>query len=195
MEWRKLCLRLQGMRIGAGVSLARVTTLWPHQVRIGDGAVVMDGAVFDFCHGRVLPGPSICVGARTYLGRGVEFNVRRGVALGEDCLVAAGCRFIDHDHGTETGTRMSLQEGSEAEISIGDDVWLGANVVVLKGVRIGTGAIVAAGAVVTRSIPDREIWGGVPARKLSERVPHRNGTPLATSQAGGGVAQREGRAE
>jgi acetyltransferase-like isoleucine patch superfamily enzyme len=60
--------------------------------------------------------------------------------------------------------------GAEAEIVLEDDVWLGANVVVLKGVRIGRGAIVAAGAVVTRSVPGFEIWGGVPARRLGERA-------------------------
>jgi acetyltransferase-like isoleucine patch superfamily enzyme len=57
-----------------------------------------------------------------------------------------------------------------AAIVIGGDVWLGANVIVLKGVTIGTGAIVAAGAVVNRSIAENQIWGGVPAKFIKMRV-------------------------
>ena len=60
--------------------------------------------------------------------------------------------------------------GAEAEIVLEEDVWLGVNVVVLKGVRIGRGAIVAAGAIVTKDVPSYEIWGGVPARRLGERA-------------------------
>ncbi len=60
-------------------------------------------------------------------------------------------------------------QGAEAEIILAEDVWLGVNVVILKGVHIGRGAIVGAGAVVTQTIPEYEIWGGVPARKIGER--------------------------
>jgi acetyltransferase-like isoleucine patch superfamily enzyme len=60
-------------------------------------------------------------------------------------------------------------DGSEGPIVLEQDVWLGANAVVLKGVKIARGAIIAAGAVVTTDVPQFEIWGGVPARKLGER--------------------------
>jgi acetyltransferase-like isoleucine patch superfamily enzyme len=57
----------------------------------------------------------------------------------------------------------------QKKIIIGENVWLGCNVAVLKGANIGDGAVVAAGAVVTKSIPPYEIWGGVPAKKIGER--------------------------
>jgi acetyltransferase-like isoleucine patch superfamily enzyme len=50
-----------------------------------------------------------------------------------------------------------------------EDVWLGCHVVVLMGVKIGRGAVVAAGAIVNKNIPSYEIWGGVPAKKIGER--------------------------
>ena len=53
---------------------------------------------------------------------------------------------------------------------IEDEVWIGANVIVLRGVRIGTGAIIAAGAVVNKDVPSFEIWGGVPAKFLKKRI-------------------------
>jgi acetyltransferase-like isoleucine patch superfamily enzyme len=55
-------------------------------------------------------------------------------------------------------------------IEIGDDVWIGANVVVLGGVRIGRGAVIGAGAVVTRDIPEFAIAVGVPARPVGSRL-------------------------
>ena len=64
---------------------------------------------------------------------------------------------------------MNKQLGIEKGIIINEDVWIGANAIILKGVEINKGAIIAAGSVVTNSIPSYEIWGGVPARKISER--------------------------
>lgn len=64
---------------------------------------------------------------------------------------------------------MNLQPNVNSPIMLEEDVWLGVDVVVLKGVRIGQGAVVGAGAVVTKSIGPREIWGGVPAKKIGIR--------------------------
>ncbi|CAN5123448.1 hypothetical protein BH20VER2_BH20VER2_09210 [soil metagenome] len=162
--------RLLGMQIGRGTLLPKVEVTWPHQVSLGEECVLEPGIFFKF-DGIHAPGPSIVVHDRVFLGAGCEFNVRRRVELGDDCLIAAGCKFIDHDHGTarrDLPMRQQL-EGAEAPILLGADVWLGVNVVVLKGVTIGRGAIVAAGAVVTKSVPEFEIWGGIPARKLGTR--------------------------
>jgi acetyltransferase-like isoleucine patch superfamily enzyme len=66
------------------------------------------------------------------------------------------------------------QKKIEQDITIGRDVWLGANSVVLAGVTIGDGAVIAAGAVVNRDVPAGSIVGGVPARVLSWRAGARN---------------------
>jgi acetyltransferase-like isoleucine patch superfamily enzyme len=58
---------------------------------------------------------------------------------------------------------------SKGGIEIEDDVWLGANAVILDGARIGRGAIIAAGSVVGGTVPPYEIWGGVPAVKIRDR--------------------------
>ena len=113
--------------------------------------------------------PSILIGSNVFIGFGTEFNIRKKNLIGNDCLIASGCKFIDHDHGYETSLLMRLQDCPEKEIILRNDVWLGANVVVLKGVIIGEGAIVAAGAVVTKSIGGYEIWAGIPAKKIGVR--------------------------
>ena len=162
--------RVLGMKIGAGTLLPKVYATWPHQVSLGKSCVLEHDLYFKF-DGIYAPGPSILIGDRVFLGFGCEFNARRRIEIGADCLIASGCKFIDHDHGTVRGDipMRAQTTGAEAEIVLEEDVWLGVNVVVLKGVRIGRGAIVAAGAVVTTSIASHEIWGGIPAKKIGER--------------------------
>lgn len=64
---------------------------------------------------------------------------------------------------------MNRQEQTGAPITIGQDVWLGANTVVLKGVKIGRGAIVGAGTILTKSVGEYEIWAGVPGKYIRTR--------------------------
>ncbi len=65
---------------------------------------------------------------------------------------------------------IKFQGHTERDIIIGDDVWIGYGAQIMSGVTIGRGAVVAAGAVVTKDIPPYEVWGGVPAKKIKERV-------------------------
>ncbi|MBL9184880.1 MAG: acyltransferase [Verrucomicrobiaceae bacterium] len=97
-------------------------------------------------------------------------NISKHIRIGDRALIASGCRFVDHDHGFTQPGPIGPQKGEEGEIHIGQDVWLGVNVVVLRGVRIGDGAVVGAGGVVTRSIPEGEIWAGVPAKRIGQRA-------------------------
>ena len=129
-----------------------------------------DDIFFKYAHSWQ-PGPSIVIQDRVFIGKGCEFNSRRRVEIGNDCLIASGCKFIDHDHDLVLGEGpMHSLGGVEAPITLESDVWLGVNVVVLKGVTLGRGAVVGAGAVVTKSIPAFEIWAGVPARKIGQRM-------------------------
>jgi acetyltransferase-like isoleucine patch superfamily enzyme len=167
---RMLRWRAMGLRAGPRTRLPKVHITWPHQVAFGADCQVEHGSYFKF-DGIYAPGPTLRFGDRVFIGAGCEFNIRAGLEVGADALIASGCYFVDHDHGFSTRREPIARQadGVEAPIAIGDDVWLGAHVVVLKGVTIGRGAIVAAGSVVTRSIGPYEIWGGVPARKLRER--------------------------
>ncbi|HTP40145.1 MAG TPA: acyltransferase [Steroidobacteraceae bacterium] len=162
--------RMLGMNVGAGTLLPRVHVTWPHQVRIGPGCLIEHGVYFHY-DGIWAPGPCIRIGESSFVGTGTEFNIRVGISIGANSLIAAGCRFVDHDHGFGSlDLPMGVQPGAEACIELGSDVWIGANCVVLKGVRIGNGAIVGAGSVVNRSIGEHEIWAGVPARFIRHRI-------------------------
>jgi acetyltransferase-like isoleucine patch superfamily enzyme len=141
---------------------------WPHQVCIGRYCQLEDDLYFKF-DGIWQTGPSIVIRNNVFLGRGCEFNIRVGIVIESDCLIASGCKFIDHDHGIVLGTPMRHQQGLETAIHIEEDVWVGVNAVILKGVHIRRGAVIAGGAVVTKSVPENEIWAGVPARCIGVR--------------------------
>ena len=87
-----------------------------------------------------------------------------------------GLTIITGDHRTDIRdkfmdevTRDEKLPENDLPVVIEEDVWCGANVTILKGVTIGKGSIIAAGAVVTRDVGEYEIWGGVPAKKLKMR--------------------------
>jgi acetyltransferase-like isoleucine patch superfamily enzyme len=156
------------MKIGRNVCLGRIFVTWPHVVSIGKGCTIERGVTFRF-DGPYVAGLHITVGESVFLGAGIEFNIKDQIIVGDHTLIASGCKFIDHDHGTSSDYRIDSQPGPCAGIEIGKDCWLGVNVVVLRGVRIGNGAVIGAGAVVNRNIPAGEIWAGVPARKIGTR--------------------------
>ncbi len=175
LEWlvarpRTLYWRALGLRTGAGTLLPRIRAPWPHQVLVGARCVLEDEIFFKF-DGIWQPGPSIIVGDEAFIGTGCEFNIRKKITIGRHALIASGCRFIDHDHGFATRSIPMAEQadGAEAEIVLEEDVWIGVEAVILKGVTIGRGAIVAAGSVVTKSVGAWEIWAGVPAKKIGVR--------------------------
>jgi acetyltransferase-like isoleucine patch superfamily enzyme len=92
------------------------------------------------------------------------------IIFGDNVLVGPGVKMMSTNHGTErNGVPMVFQNRENADITIGNDVWIGSNAVILKGVTIGDGAIVAAGAVVTKNVPAYAVVGGVPAKFIKDR--------------------------
>lgn len=166
---RKRYYALSGMKVGRFTVLPKIFVTWPHQVTIGNRCLLEHGIHFKF-DGIWKPGPSIIIGNDVIIGFGCEFNIRNRIQVGDNTLIASGCKFIDHDHGIGAGELIRNQPGPEIPIKIGRDVWLGCNAVVLKGVEIGDGAVIAAGSVVNRDIPAGEIWAGVPVKRIGQRT-------------------------
>lgn len=125
------------------------------------------------------------IGKRTFPCRRVEILLPRGLKLEDGVAIgwfaeldARGGIVIDHD--TNISSHVKLITGSHdindpnftadfLPIHIGHHVWIGTGATVLQGVKIGDGAVIAAGAVVTRDVPPYEVWGGVPAKRISTR--------------------------
>ncbi len=164
----KVFYKSVGMKIGKGTDIPKLYVTWPNQVSIGIKCNLEYGIYFKY-DGIWSRGQAIIIEDEVFIGSCCEFNINCGIRIGKYSNIASGCRFIDHDHGIQAGSKIGPQPSVKAKIELGEDVWLGCNVIVLKGVRIGDGAVVAAGAVVTKNIPTNEIWGGVPAKKIGER--------------------------
>lgn len=111
------------------------------------------------------------IGEGTYIGPWTTVVARQAVRIGSNCLIAERVTIRDQDHyvGGAVGRKISESGFRVAEIEIGDDVWVGAGAVILKGVRIGRGAVIGANAVVNRDVGSGEIVGGVPARPIRSR--------------------------
>lgn len=135
------------------------------RIELGDDAVICRFAVIQSLGGLIR------IGKRTGIGDFCNlYGYAGGVEIGDDVMVATGCRIVASAHGTQDlTTPMAVQPSTYRGIKIANDVWLGTNAVVLDGVEIGQGAIVGAGAVVTKSVPAFAIVGGVPARILKYR--------------------------
>ncbi|WP_417886307.1 acyltransferase [Zunongwangia sp.] len=161
---------LAGLKVGNNTRLGKPSFTWPHQVSIGNNCLLEKNIFFRY-DGVWSKGPSIIIKDNVYIGSNAEFNISDRIVIGENSLIASGCKFVDHDHGYKSlAIPIRIQPPEVKNIVIKNNVWLGFNVIILKGVTIGEGAIVAAGSVVTKSIPDREIWGGIPAKNIRNRV-------------------------
>lgn len=105
-------------------------------------------------------------------GIGANCSIPSGVTIGEQGMMGIDVLMFTNEHRhDDINIPMGLQGRTEVEpIVIGNDVWIGSRSLIMKGVHIGDGAIVAAGSVVTKSIPPYEIWGGNPARFIKSRI-------------------------
>lgn len=95
-----------------------------------------------------------------YINNGLFLSCVHEITIGDDVAIGPFVRMMDSDRHKITNAKNP----DTAPIVIGNHVWIGMGVTILKGVFIGDGAIVAAGSVVTKSIPRGELWGGNPAR-------------------------------
>lgn len=117
---------------------------------------------------------NITLGDHVYIGPGAYISSIKKIHIGNKVLIAPGVSMIGGDHNvTQMGRFMyDVHEklpGNDLEIVVEDDVWIGANATILKGVTIGRGAVVAAGSLVNKDVPPYAIAGGVPAKVLRWR--------------------------
>lgn len=165
--------RFRGVTISKSVCIdedVRIALMSPFfvskkgSVVINDGVLLSKGFICD-CYGG-----DVTIGANTFIGPHVILYGHGGISIGNDCLIAMGCKIVSANHSYEYGTNINKQKNNIEPIVIGNDVWLGADVKVLAGVTIGDGCVVAAGSVVTKSIPAYSVVAGVPAKIIKQRV-------------------------
>jgi acetyltransferase-like isoleucine patch superfamily enzyme len=107
------------------------------------------------------------IGKRCSFGGNVFLHSYNKIEIGDDCMIAYGVQITTatHDYNAEKMNKTYLTE----PVKIGSDVWIGINAIILPGITIGDGALIAAGAVVNKDVPKNAIVGGVPAKIIKFR--------------------------
>ncbi len=104
-------------------------------------------------------------------GIGVGASISGTVEIGDNVMMGPHCTFYSRNHAFDRLDIPMCEQGfyDEKPIIIGNDVWIGGHVIFLPGVQVGNGAIVGAGAVVTKNVPEYAVVGGNPARVIKYR--------------------------
>jgi acetyltransferase-like isoleucine patch superfamily enzyme len=131
---------------------------------LGNAIKLSKGVTIDCYGGKVQIGDNVFIGPFTVIyGHG-------NVTIGDNVLIAPGCKIIASNHSVPDKTKLiNQQPDNKQPITIGNDVWLGADVKVLAGVNIGDGCVIGAGSLVNTSIPPYSYAVGVPAKVIKTR--------------------------
>lgn len=136
-------------------------------LRMDEDAQLIVNGRFQFMYGAdviLFKNSKLQLGKNSFINSGCKIRCHKCITIGDDCAIShdftimdSNAHFLNGDDGT-------------SPVVIGSNVWIGTRVTVLSGVHIGDGAVIAAGAVVTKDVPPRCVVGGVPARVIKNDV-------------------------
>jgi acetyltransferase-like isoleucine patch superfamily enzyme len=158
------------LAMGKNVFVGERVIIYQHPgggpVELGDRAILLNEIVVE-----TFAGGSLRIGIDTAIQPRCHFTAAVApIRIGNGVQIAPRCAFYSYDHGTAPGDLVRDQPlRSDGPIIIEDDVWVGFGAIVLSGVRIGKGAVIGAGSVVTRDVPEGAVVAGSPARVIKMR--------------------------
>jgi maltose O-acetyltransferase len=162
-------LRLLGMKIGQKCWIRHIRVPRNPWDIVIDDSVALDDEVVLLTTGARKASPRLHIGKGTYVNRFTMFDASDSIQIGARCMIGPFCYITDHDHGFDKERPISDQPLVEAPVKVGNNVWIGAHAIILKGVNIGDDAVIAAGAVVRANVEHGQRVAGVPARVLARR--------------------------
>ena len=133
-------------------------------VIVGSNVKIYPGVQF-FGNGPILIGNNVSIGNNVM----IYSSEGEGIVIGDDTNIAAQCYIVDMNHGMKIGTLIRKQDNIAKKIVIENDVWIGANATILKGVEIKKGAVVGAKSLVNKNVDENTIVAGIPARIIGDR--------------------------
>lgn len=185
---RRVSLRFpRHIRVGRNVYLGDGTSisgLSRGGVRIGDHVRMREHVWVQATSTLDNPGVGLTIGEGTYIGPRCMLGAGGGIVIGRNVTMGAGVHVLAENHAFEDPQAPIHEQGVTRQgITIEDEVWIGNAAILLDGVRVGRGAVIGAGAVVTRDVPPRAIAVGNPARVIATRG-ERDASARSPSAAG-----------
>ena len=170
---RYMFIIFRGVNVGSGTKLdENVKSTFYAELAIGaNGYIGSDvsfevGRLWERCGG-------LTIGRHIWISRGCLLQCAGRIEIGDDVLIGEYTSIRDTQHGYERSDMViRAQKDIVGELKIENNVWIGRGCLILGkpgGIVIGTGSIIGANSVVTRSIPPHTVWGGVPARFIKVR--------------------------
>jgi len=159
--------RFRGVQLHSSTVVFRDSHLLrnPRNISLGKEVVVKSGAHLCPCNETA----TVSIGDRTTIGFHTFIYASSKINIGRDCMLAPFVYVVDSNHGLEKDRLINRQPNIVEPINIADDVWIGAQAIILSGVNIGQGAVIAAGSVVKNDVEPYAIVGGIPAKEIGRR--------------------------
>lgn len=155
------------IQLGKGINInrnSRIDIVHSGRIVIGDFTEILHGALI------LTYGGDIKIGSNCSINSYCIIYGHGGVSIGNHVLIAAATMIIPSNHRFDDITKNIVEQGNKSKgITIEDDVWIGHGCSILDGVTIGKGSVIAAGSVVTKSIPSFTVAAGVPAKIIKIR--------------------------
>jgi acetyltransferase-like isoleucine patch superfamily enzyme len=166
--WFEPLFRSQCAAVGSGFRMEHLPCIYGRgRIVLGDGVHLAGKSQFNF-NNRFRSAPEVRVGDHSFIGHNCSLSAADSITIGKHCLLAGDVRVADFDGHPVDAKRRRAREPSPPEdihpVVLGDDVWVGAGSIILKGVTIGDRSVVGAGSVVTRDVPADVVVTGNPAR-------------------------------
>jgi acetyltransferase-like isoleucine patch superfamily enzyme len=183
--WAKLLLRTWGAQVGSGfrargrlrVHNSGVLSLG-REVKINSGPVNYVGGDrrMALC---VKRGGQLRIGDHCQMSNSTIYAVN-SIVIHEHTFIGGGCDIYDHDfHPIEPNARQAHEPAPQGTVEIGPHAFIASHSIILKNVRIGEGAVIGAGSLVTRDVPAFEIWAGRPAKRIGSIAEVSSGNKVA----------------
>ncbi|WP_304610917.1 DapH/DapD/GlmU-related protein [Mucilaginibacter sp. UR6-11] len=147
-----------------------INALSTNGILLGDDVSIARDSIL-FCTGVIAQkGTGITIGDRTGIGARAFLAGQGGITIGNDVITGPNIQIFSENHNFSDLSQTIKEQGvSKQATTIGNNCWLGGGITVLAGVTIGDGCVIAAGSVVTKSVPPNSIVAGVPAKVIKSR--------------------------